>query len=293
MEWGNKVAIHLGWLLTISAVATSGRAEREFVAHTAEAYGTSGMCSGDTLNNANEDALYFDNGLTGYDQLVHWTDAFYDARDFIDPVFSIGMDDVDPSGSDFADVIFVSGHGGGSCASGNERIWLTPGDNADMCTFYLAHQVVSSRHVRLGGTTAGSEADAFVAYTCNSTQRCAFLAGSFDTLSVSGGQFNILNGFHGDVAEVSGYQSDLSSYSTSVLYNYVGDAWLDWMYAYIGSGAYNCPSSITWGTNTTKTTEVFEQHGWYDFPGSGTRATSTFWRLCGCDPVDGDALPSC
>jgi hypothetical protein len=292
MQWGNTKAIRFGWIAAVCAVALEARAENEFVAHSAENYGSSGYCSGDALTNANEDATYLDNGLGGYDQLEYWTNLYNDGRDFADQNnFAWGADENDPAGTDFADVIFFSGHGSGSCSS-PARAWITPGDNADGCTIYLAHATSASRHVTFGGTVENREAKAFVTFACQTATYCQHTGGAYDAMSQ--GQFNILNGFHGDVAEVAGYQSDLGSYSNAVGTEDIGGAWLDWMYdPDVGGGADNCPTSIVFGANSSETADYFSHAGWYDFHDNGARTTHTYYRLCGCDPVNGVALPSC
>jgi hypothetical protein len=291
---GMKRAIQLGWLISIAAFAVPVRAENEFMAHSAETYGSTGACAGDALTNANEDATYLDDGLAGYDQLEYQTNLFFDGRDITDATnFTWGDDDIDPSGSDFADVLFFSGHSGGSCTS-PARTWITPGDVADGCTIYASHTTSSSRHVTFGGTTTGSELEAFVTFGCATTLYCAFTAGAYAGMSASSGQYNILNGFHGDVAEVSGYQSDLREYSNDAPNDAIGDAWLDWMYdSDVGGGADNCPSSILWGANSTETDDFFSFSGWFDLHNNGARSTTRFYKLCGCDPINGAALPSC
>jgi hypothetical protein len=281
----------------VALAAAPVRAEYEFTAHSAEPYGSAGYCGGDALTNANEDALYLDNGMSGYDQLVYQTNLLNDLRDFADSGnHANGDDNLDPTGTDFADVVFYSGHGGASCTSGSERIWMTPGDSTDGCTIYPTHATSSSRHVTFGGTTAGEDAEIFVTFSCNTTQYCVYTASSdpFAGMSAAGGQFNQLNGFHGDVAEVSGYQSDMGSFSNDAIYNGVGDAWMDWMYhPDVGGGADNCPSVIGWGANTSETDDYFTYSGWLDLHNNGSRGTDKFYRLCGCDPIDGAALPSC
>jgi hypothetical protein len=298
MDFGGKQgAIRLGWLVGISALAATARAETsyEFVAHSAENYGSSGYCSGDPLTNANEDATYVDNGIVFYNQKEFFTNLLFDGRDITDQVnFSWGVDENDPNGSDFADIIFISGHSAGSCTAGSERSWINPGDNADGCAIYLSHKTSSSRHMTLGGATEGRDANAMIIYGCLTTLYCAYTAGSYDALSRSDGQFNLLNGFHGDVAEVSGYQSDLSEYSIDVVYDSMGDAWLDWMYwPDIGNGEDNCPSSIGWGANTSEMDDFFNNAAWTSLPNNGSRTTDKFYRICGCDPHNGAALPGC
>jgi hypothetical protein len=296
----NKTFSHilacLGAGLASSSVPSSAQ-QYEMVAFTVEAYGSTGMCSGAALTNPNEDDDYFDNGFSAYGQVERWTDAAVDSRDFTDATrFSWGEDDVGPYGTDFSDVIFFSGHAGASCTSGVERAYLYMGDNnpsPEVCQLNVANVTTSARHVTWGGAVAGSEADIFVNFACNTTQYCVWTAGAYDGMSA--GQFNMINGFHGDVAEVSGYQSDLGSYSSAAMYNDIGEAWLDWMYDpnANASGEDNCPTSIGFGENSTEITDFFSYAGWYDFHDTGARTTNKYYRLCGCDPQDGSALPSC
>jgi len=285
------IAIAMGSLATGRA-----NADTEFSSHTVEAYGSTGMCAGDALTNANEDDDAFDNGFSTYDQQEHWSDAAVDGRDFADSVsFGWGDDDVDPYGTDWADVIFFSGHADSSCTSGSERSYLLMGDDVDGCNMNIAHASGGSRHATWGGTTAGEDAQVLVTFACETTQYCVYTAGAYDALSDSTGQFNLLNGFHGWVAEVSGYQSDLGSYSSDATNNYMGDAWLDWMYdpSVNGSGNDNCPSSIGYGANASERDDFFTYAGWLDFHDNGARTGTGFYKLCSCDPVGGATLPSC
>jgi hypothetical protein len=296
MHRGKRIAIQLGWLTVIGAVATESRADNEFVAISAEDYGAAGRCAGDPLSNANEDGLYMDNGFTAYDQREYQTNALYDARDIADQNnFAWGADESDPYGSDFADVVFLSGHSGSSCTTGSERVWVTPGDSSDpTCAPYLAHKTSASRHARLGGVTAGRDADALVTYGCQTTQYCVYTSGAFKGLSATDGQLNMLNGFHGDVAEIAGYQADLGSYSSAAVNNDLGEAWLDYMYGTWSGGAYeNCPSAIGWGANTTETDDFYSNAGWLDFHDTGARTITRYYALCGCDPYNATALPAC
>jgi hypothetical protein len=295
MQWGKTLAIHLGWSTVICSVASHGYAINEYVAQSAEAYGTTGMCAGDALTHANEDGTYVDNGLSTYDDLQYWYDFACDGRDFVDPGLETwGADSTAEYGTDWADVMFFSGHSGGSCTSGAQRAWLTPGDDGEGCSMYLAHVTSGSRMMKFGGTTSGSDADVFITFGCATTYYCVFTAGGYSGLSDTTGQFNMLNGFHGDVAEVSGYQADLGSYSTSVVSNDLGDAWLDWMYDPNANGTEdNCPSSIVYGANTSETDDYYANAGFFDFHDNGSRTLHNFYKICGCDPHNGAALPSC
>jgi len=271
-------------------------AEYEYVAHTVEDYDAYGMCAGSPLSNPHQDAGYFDNGLSGYDQLEHSSDLTVDGRDFTDSVnFGWGADDSDPYGTDFADVIFFSGHAASSCTSGAERSYLVMGDESDGCNIDLAHKTGSSREVTWGGTSSNEDAGVLVTFACETTQYCVYTAGAYDGLSDSTGQFNLLNGFHGLVAEVSGYQSDLSSYSNAATNNYIGDAWLDWMFDsnVNANGDDNCPSSIAYGADASERLDFFSNSGWFDFHNNGSRSGLNFFMLCDCDPAGGAQLPGC
>lgn len=264
-------------------------AENELVSFTVQGYGTSGMCAGDTLVGAHSDAAYFDNGMSSYHQIEHWSDLAVDGRDLTDVSrFGWGADSSDPYGADHADVVFFSGHANSSCSSGSERSWLTMGDTVDGCSINLGHVTSSSHHMKLGNT----DANIMVSFACETTQFCVYIAGGYDALTQ--GEFNLLNGFHGLVYEVSGYQGDLSSYSNDAVYNYVGDAWLDWMYDPNAYGsADNCPTAIGFGANYSETLDFYTNAGWLDIRANGARTWTTYFELCGCDPIDGDPLASC
>lgn len=275
--------------LGLSSLTVGSAAADELVSFTVEGYGSSGMCAGDTLANAHEDESYFDNGLSAYGQLEHWTDLAVDGRDLTDASrFYWGADSSDPYGADHADVVFFSGHGDSSCASSAERSWITMGDPYDGCGIFLANVNAASHHMKLGNT----DANVMVTFACETTQFCVYIAGGYDNLT--SGEFNLLNGFHGLVWEVSGYQSDLANYSTDATYNDVGDAWLDWMYDPSAYGsADNCPSAIGFGANYSETLDFYSNAGWLDIRSNGARGWTTFFELCDCDPVDGEPLVPC
>lgn len=296
-----NLSLRLATLAVGLATTSTALAETEVVTFAATLFaktnGSAYCCSGcDDLSQPPTDASKFlEGGFAAYTQKKSWSGAAVDGRDFTDATqFSWGTDSNDDAGTDFADVIFYSGHG--SYNSASQYTYVVMGDNnsGETCSPRIADDTAASRHMEFGNGGSGEEADALVFFACNTAQYEAWMAGSYHQLSAAGGQFNILNGFHGIVWEVSGYQTDLKNYAADAINNGIGDAWLDRMYdPRSGANTSNCPISIGWGADSSQTGDYYMNAGWADFHDNGARGWSHMYYICGCDPDSGQAIPTC
>lgn len=282
-----------------ACLASAALADYELVMFTPEHFGAAPLCCAgcDELPNTIQDGQHFDNAFGSYDRKKHWTNTAVDGRDFSETAWvPWGADSTDPGGTDWADVIFYSGHGTRVCsafagwwseiAMGDDN---SPPSGTEDCKPHTAFRPGSTNgHVRLGGDTPNEDANAYVLFACQSAHKCVWENGGYSPMDR--GQFNIMNGFHGIVWEASGYQDDLEDYAKDAKWNDIGDAWLDEMYRYRLAGKNNCPVSILWGANESEIDEFYDDAGWFDFHDVGAHSTSGFYFLDGCNPKDGEKL---
>jgi hypothetical protein len=290
-----------GTLLCLGVVtqATSALATFEVVTHAVNQYaqtnGAAYCCAGCAeLANPTGDANVFLTGgqfSSNYNQVQQWTNRDVDGRDWVDPAqFAWGADNNDPQGTDFADVIFYSGHGDYGSAAQESHIFVGDNNAGETCAPRVSDDTPAQRHMAFG-----LDADAFVTFACNTAQHEVWELGGYNALSQAGSQFNMLNGFHGVVWEVSGYQTAIQNYAADAIYDGMGDAWIDRMYTNRPGAEDNCPVPTNWGANVSETDDYYNNAGWLDLRDTGARS-GTLPRIhyvCGCDPQTGEALPAC
>lgn len=280
-------------LAVLALAAHPALADRELVMFTPEQYGASPLCcSGcDDLPNAIQDGQHFDNAFSGYDNVEHWSNQGVDGEDFGESDWlDWGADDVATSGTDWADVIFYSGHGSRTCSQFAGWWSSINMGEATRCSPRTAYRDGSTTngHLRFGGTTASRDANAYVLFTCQSAHRCVWENGGYSPMDQ--GQFNIVNGFHGLVWEAVGYQDDLHDYAFHAQWNDIGDAWLDDLYRYRYAGSSNCPVAVLWGANEGEIDDFLDNAGFFDFHDTGSHSISGFFYLEDCNPKDGEKL---
>jgi hypothetical protein len=285
----------LSLLSALLGVVGPASADRELALFTPEIYGDGDFCceSCDDLPNAIGDGAHFDDGFASYDEIVENQNTTVDGRDFADSGwFAWGADSDATSGTDWADVIFYSGHGSATCdpAVGHySSIVMGEANQGEVCSPRTADRSGSSNgHMHFGGPTPSRDANAFVTFSCKSAHKCVWENGGYSP--VDNGQFNIWNGFHGTVFEVNGYQDDLEDYAEDAEWNDIGDAWLDHMYRWRKPGENNCPVAILWGANDGEMDDFYGNAGWYDFHNTGSHGYSNFYYLNNCNPKNGPKL---
>lgn len=286
----------IGWLATVGLVcllvSAGARAEYEGVSFGVELYGgPSPQCSASGLNSARNDADAVRDALStmGYPQSEYYEDDDVDGYDFIDDAYCWWCsEDVDPTGTDFADVIFFSGHGGRTCASPVWRSAISLGDSTsttNACWLSLGNMRLSNN----GGDA--SDANVMMLSSCQSAQKCVWDNHGFDSIVSGSTQFNILNGFHGLSWDNDDNTSWLGSYVTGAETEGLGDDWIDWMTdASFWYTEDQCATSMTWGTDSAAC-DLQEDHGGFmDFKITNPLNVTRYYYLSPCDPEDGEAL---
>jgi len=294
-----RVLSLVGAVALVLSITGRAGAGTELVMFTPENYGSAPLCCPgcDDLANPIQDGHHFDNAFGSYDVEQQWTNQQVDGRDFTEAAWlTWGADNNATAGTDWADVIFYSGHGGRVCeplvgwfssiVMGDDN---SPPAGGEDCSPLTAWRPGSTNgHIRLGGTTPNEDANAYVLFSCQSAHKCVWEAGGYSPMDR--GQFNVMNGFHGIVWEAVGYQDDLEDYAKDAKWNDIGDAWLDQMYRYRLAGKNNCPVSVLWGEDEDEITDFYENAGWFDFHNTGDHELSGFLYLDGCNPKEGDKL---
>lgn len=267
-------------------------------------------CGADALNYADDAVGSFSDSLTSlfgpnYDQIVQNLDAAVDPRDWIDYTIckngTCGEDQIDPYGTDFADVVFIYTHGSYTCSPAYQSS-LVMGDASptwDPCAVTLTRdytaQPYSNGQVRLGDV----DTNALLIFGCGVLQWCMHknhLPPSFLDVDrgETGAQLSLLNGFHGTVTVDYWMAHDLDSYGNDSHDNGLGDNWID-HFTDINSGSNNdnCAVSVEFNDgSTTYRGDMYQYGGLFDFLSTGpNHANETYWRIVGCDPPDGEALP--
>lgn len=231
----------VGAAVLLLGVAGRAGADFELAMFTPENFGNAPLCCPgcDDLPNTIQDGQHFDNAFSSYDVERHRTNQEVDGRDFAEAAWlPWGADSSALVGTDWADVIFYSGHGSRACSPfsgwfssivmGNDN---SPPSGPEDCSPVTAFRPGSTNgHIRFGGTSPNEDANAYVLFACQSAHRCVWENGGYAPMDR--GQFNIVNGFHGIVWEALGDHDDLEDYAKDAKWNDIGDAWLDEMYRY-------------------------------------------------------------
>jgi hypothetical protein len=222
--------------------------------------------------------------------------AGVDGRDWLDmAVRPWGADAVAPYGTDFADVVFYSGHGQADCSDqyGVYASSITMGaadvipdpytQNTETCAPDFESEI------RFGNSGGGEEANVLVMLSCQTLQYCVATNGVFD--SVVHGRFNTIVGFHGDADDSSTNVDKVGVYIVSAEWNGIGDDWIDIMNYSPLFGNQHCGTVLIYGANETECDDQFDYGGYKDFHDTGQLSGSTYYWIQGCDPLGGPELP--
>ncbi len=246
------------------------------------------MCSGSSLMYPVSDVQSFELALIseGYNQFVAQYQNSVNVYDFREAsMMTDGHDETDPSGSDFADVIFFSGHGSHTCSASAHysQIWMgSMGDKMDpTCDPQLQQEM------RLGD--AGGDANVMILASCESAQRCVFIAGGYSAIHAGTTEFNVHNGFHGTSWDNLANDGWYGDYATSAEFEGIGDDWVDWL-TDTPWGDDQCATSIVWGASSATVTDIFNHGGFKDFHVSALIGVGAFYYMSPCNPGNGEAL---
>ena len=250
------------------------------------------QCGGSNLTYPVKNAQMFLSELVrhGYNHVRANTDSNVEDHDLIDRAFG-GLDDVEPTGSDWADVVYLDGHGSHTCQSGKQTSRYYVGKKSANCA------VSTRNHMRFGNGPYGEDDDhdtnIGISFSCNSAQLCVWKGGGYSDMSR--GKFMIWNGFHGLSYDSKDNYNRLRSYVRGAKYDGIGDDWVDemtdlkfwWWEPY-----EQCATSVTWGANKSELRTHYKKGGFRDWHNVGRGWTGIFY-ICKCDPTNGERLPKC
>jgi hypothetical protein len=112
-------------------------------------------------------------------------------------------------------------------------------------------------------------------------------------MRTSAGSMNTWLAFHGSLVSGPFFSGTVKNYVEESYVDGLGENWLDRMYCWF-PGYDVCPVSIVWATSDTFCDSVHEHGGMADRDndGGGTKSTTCYYYIEGCDPLDGNPLPS-
>ena len=277
------------WAFGAVFLPMTARAEYEGATFGVENYGGTGQCDQDHLTQCRNDASAVSDALDalGYEQTEYSIDSNVDSSDFADSALfpAWGLDETDPTGTDFADVIFFSGHGDRECSGGYHYSTIILGDSngTNACAFRL------DTNMRL--SDSGGDADVMILAGCQTNQKCVWEGSGYDPLVWGSTQFDTLNGFHGLSWDNDTNTGWYSSYVAAAEVSGLGDDWLDWL---TDAAWYypedQCATTVTWGHTTGDCDLIFDDAGFKDFKDTHPIYVSKYYHISPCDPEDGEAL---
>lgn len=229
----------------------------------------------------------------GWTQTENRTNAEVDGRDWSDDSkVSYGADDVDPFGSDFAEVAMLCSHGGATTnASDGYRSFFEMGDDAAGETCKPA-----TDWNMLFGDTAGGDAEVVIVGTCESAQWSVWNNTGYFDLRERDGSFNTWLGFHGVSYDSSTDTNRFEDYVVDSFANGLGDNFLDEMHRNpIGADNEQCPVAVIFCASEADCDTQFEWGGFDDrhkVAAADAKSTSTIYYIDGCDPASAVALPN-
>lgn len=228
----------------------------------------------------------------GWNQTENRTNAEVDGRDWSDDSkVSYGDDDVDPFGTDFAEVTMLCSHGGSTTnASDGYRSFFTMGDDdaGEAC------KPATDWHM-LFGDNSGGDAEVVIIGTCESAQWAVWNNTGYFHLRERDGSFNTWLGFHGISYDSSTDTNRFEDYVVDSFHNGLGDNFLDEMHRNPwGADNEQCPVAVIFCETTNDCDTQYEWGGFEDrhkVASSDLKSTSRIFYIEGCDPADGIAMP--
>lgn len=277
--------IRLGFAigLLLPAVAGEGHADREGATFGVDDYGSGDLCEGIPLDypTSQESAFYQEislyAGAHAFDVIERNQNGMVDGRDFIDKSLG-GQDHLSPRGTDWADVVMFSGHGGKYYCSATA---LKMGDDSNSCEPYLTSEI------QLGGVDTGT----LVMDASNCLEKCVWDWGGFDTLDQggSGTELAVANGYHGSPGDDLQGVQEIGDFAYYAKMDGLGDDWVDIMFT---EGTYDdCAVTIVYADNASEADDAFYYAGLADQHSTGNHDYQKYWYISGCAPKNGATLP--
>lgn len=186
------------------------------------------------------------------------------------------------AGTDEADVIYVHTHGGHSTSPAYSSLLM--GNSSYDCS------VRTNQNMFFGNSSGAGDLEIAIIKACQSADYDTWLNGGYrQQITNSTSTFTVWNGFHGDSSCGSHVTSYVGDYSSSSIFNGVGENWLD--EAYDSSGDDDCPVSIVMGSSHSARVNMYEYGGFRDRKNTGSKTGSTYFYIAGCNPDNGRTLP--
>jgi hypothetical protein len=226
----------------------------------------------------------------GYGQTQRWLDASVDGRDWTDAGKkpSLGDDEDDAEGADFADVALLNTHGGHIHEAAGYYSYFTMGDAGSGCSPNTRDDI------RLGND--GGDLEIAILAACQSGQYDVWTDGGYFDVRASDGTFNTWLAFHGNSFDGSTDVDRFEDYLEDSFENGLGDNWLDELYRNpVGADNEQCPIAIVFCEDESDCDSQFDWGGFKDrfkVAIADTKSISKYFYLGGCDPGAGPHLPN-
>jgi hypothetical protein len=230
-----------------------------------------------------------------YDQTNVYTNDGVDGRDFVDSQ----DDDIDPYGTDYADVALFVGHGGHDC-DGVGHSWIVMGDNNTGENCRPSTNNTASRQMRFGEGGDGQELDYLFFLACESAHYCVAQDGGYNGMgqhvtTSNSDPFRGIFGFHGIMYNYPDNEGRMKNYVREAETNNLGEAWIDKFYVNnFGLSSHDqCPTGMIWADSADDAETQFFAGGLKDMKGVNEKPNHTnpfYFYVDGCDPNNGEEL---
>jgi hypothetical protein len=250
-------------------------------------YGGSGQCGSGAadLDHTVDDMNEVRNRLAAQGYQVSSTNNANegtDGRDFLDTTKG-GLDHAEPNGTDWADVIFYSGHGRRVV---DQFSAILMGDNEEVC------EPNTRDHFRFGSTNG--DANALILAACQSMQMSVWNNGGYWT-AFAGIDFSMFMGFNGNSFDSTDNTNRYGDYIVAAQNNGIGSEWVDLLTdldPFISNND-QCATIMIAGNSASQRRDQYNNGGFKDFHQPTTHAGSTYFYWCSCDADVANPLPGC
>lgn len=277
----------------VSMWSSAANADTESVSFGVNAYGSSGYCPGVALTHSIDDAQTFmaaTRDQQGYDAYYVWTGLGADWEDFVEG----SGDETSPSGTDWADVVFFSGHGaaavcpGGGAPKFGKIVAGEPGP-ANVCEIRVGG---STSNVSLAAGGVNSDTNFLMLLSSRTLEFCAANYGNINywvDAGNSGTQQTLINGFHNSPLDEDHNDLEVFDYVANAGTEGIGDDWVDLLSS---RGGFNsdCAVSSVVGYNTITNDSLYFYGGFNDWHDTGVHQSHWYYADCGhsyCSTIPG------
>ncbi len=253
---------------------------KEAVVHSVEDFTGTNRCT--TSSNDRPDAASYRKSFVQFMEAngfetEAWKNMGVDIKDFTT------HDHVSPYGTDYAEVVFISSHGGYDCS--NDTSYPVMGDcrnNTSTCN-QGSNCRPRYQDMRFGDT----ETRYLILMTCNSLRQCIVQGGNQDQIRAKN-RFARIMGYHG-----SHKRTDLDKIMIRYFLGYgntggVGRLWVEWMTEF-RDGFDNCAVTYGWGSNSADEEDNYLNSGWSKVRSVGS-GYAAYRYMNNCNPKGANTL---